>query len=108
MSVSMVASPRFEPANLSRTESGEERLALHKNHDGRAQAVRAMGGYGMTASGAKRSFVKSRLQLSGMNGHASLREWARPSVALLGRSSSSRRPDVVALQSAARSPSLRG
>jgi hypothetical protein len=25
MSVSVVASPRFEPANLSRTESGEER-----------------------------------------------------------------------------------
>jgi hypothetical protein len=39
MSVSVVASPRFEPANLSRTESGEERLALHKNHEGRAQAV---------------------------------------------------------------------
>jgi hypothetical protein len=30
MSVSVVASPRFEPANLSRTESGEERLALIK------------------------------------------------------------------------------
>src|SRR5260221_216441 len=26
MPVSVVASPRFEPANLSRTESGEERL----------------------------------------------------------------------------------
>src|ERR1700738_1465580 len=42
MSVSVVASPRFEPVNLSRTESGEERLALHKNHEGRAQAVAAM------------------------------------------------------------------
>jgi hypothetical protein len=37
---------------------------------------------------------KNRLQLCGMNGHASLREWARPSIALLGRSSSARRPDV--------------
>src|SRR5258707_7900208 len=51
MSVSVVASPRFEPANLSRTESGDERLALHKNHEGRAQAVAAMRGYGMTAVG---------------------------------------------------------
>jgi len=42
MSVSVVAGPRFEPANLSRTESGEERLALHKNHEGRAQAVGAI------------------------------------------------------------------
>jgi hypothetical protein len=58
MSVSVVASPRFEPANLSRTESGEERLALHKNHEGRAQAVRAMRGYGTTALGAKRTFGK--------------------------------------------------
>jgi len=55
MSVSVVASARFEPANLSRTESGEERLALHKNHEGWAQAVRAMGDYGMTAVGAKRT-----------------------------------------------------
>src|SRR4029077_7753682 len=43
MLVAVVASPRFEPANLSRTESGEERLTLHKNHEGRAQAARAMG-----------------------------------------------------------------
>jgi len=57
MSGSVVASPRFEPANLSRTESGEERLALHKNHEGRAQAVRAMRGYGTTAHGAKRPFA---------------------------------------------------
>jgi hypothetical protein len=35
MSVSVVASPRFEPANLSRAESGEEGLALHINHEGR-------------------------------------------------------------------------
>ena len=41
MSVSVVASPRVEPVNLSRTQSGEERLALHKNHEGRAQAVAA-------------------------------------------------------------------
>jgi hypothetical protein len=39
MSVSVVASSRFELANLSRTESGEERLALRKDHEGRAQAV---------------------------------------------------------------------
>jgi hypothetical protein len=32
--VSVVAIPRFEPENPSRTESGEERLALHKNHEG--------------------------------------------------------------------------
>src|SRR6202163_4068875 len=59
MSVSVVASPRFEPANPSRTESGEERLALHKNHEGRAQAVRAMRGYGTTAHGAKRPLAKA-------------------------------------------------
>src|ERR1700738_1359998 len=58
MSVSVVASPRFEPANPSRTESGEERLALHKNHEGRAQAVCAMRDYGTTAHGAKRSLVR--------------------------------------------------
>src|SRR4029077_8385029 len=52
---SVVASPRSEPANLTRTESGEERLALHKNHEGRAQVARAMGDYGMTAVGAKRT-----------------------------------------------------
>jgi len=34
VSVSVVAYPRFEPANLSRTESGEERPALHKNREG--------------------------------------------------------------------------
>jgi len=34
MSVSVVASPRFEPANPSRTEFGEERLALHKITNG--------------------------------------------------------------------------
>jgi hypothetical protein len=51
MSVSVVASPRFEPANRSRTVSGEERLAFHKNHEGLAQAVRAMSRYGMTAHG---------------------------------------------------------
>jgi hypothetical protein len=60
MSVSVVASPRFEPANLSRTESGEERLALHKNHEGRAQAVCAMRDYGTTAHGAKRPFMRKR------------------------------------------------
>src|SRR5260370_81200 len=49
MSGSMVAGPRFESANLGRTESGEERLALHKNHEGRAQAVAAIRGYGTTA-----------------------------------------------------------
>jgi hypothetical protein len=53
MSGSAVASPRFEPANLSRTESGEERLALHKNHEGQAQAVREMSDYGATASDAE-------------------------------------------------------
>jgi hypothetical protein len=37
MSVSVVASSRFEPPNLIPTESGEERLlALHKNHEWRA------------------------------------------------------------------------
>ena len=49
--------PRFEPANLSRTESGEKRPVLHKNHEGRSQAVRAMRGYGTTAHGAKRPFM---------------------------------------------------
>jgi hypothetical protein len=43
MSVSVVPGPRFEPANLSRTESGEARLALHKNREGRAQTVRGYG-----------------------------------------------------------------
>jgi hypothetical protein len=52
-SVPVVASPQFEPANLSRTESGVERLALHRNHEGRAQAVRIVSGYGMTTSGAE-------------------------------------------------------
>ena len=61
LSVSVVASPRFEPANLRRAESGEERLALHKNHEGRAQAVRAMRryGYGTTAHGAKRTSART-------------------------------------------------
>jgi hypothetical protein len=48
-----VTTPLLDPANLNRTESGEERLALHKNHEGWAQAVRAMGDYGMTAVGRK-------------------------------------------------------
>jgi len=48
--------PSRHPANLTRTESGEERLALHKNHEGWAQAVRAMRGYGATAHGAKPTF----------------------------------------------------
>jgi hypothetical protein len=34
MSGSVVANPRFERANPSRTESGEERLALQKNTKG--------------------------------------------------------------------------
>jgi hypothetical protein len=34
MSFSVVASPQFEPANLTRMEPGKERLALHKNHEG--------------------------------------------------------------------------
>src|SRR5258707_10735052 len=66
MSVSVVAGPRFEPANLSRTESGEERLALHKNHEGRAQAVAAMRGYGTTAHGAKRPFQTSAASDAGV------------------------------------------
>jgi hypothetical protein len=49
--------------------------------------------YGTTAAQSGHS-SKSRLQLCGMNGHARLREWARPSIALLGRSSSAGRPDV--------------
>src|SRR5271169_2582794 len=32
----------LNPRNLSRMESGEERLALHNNHEGPAQAVREM------------------------------------------------------------------
>jgi len=51
MSISVVASPRFdresEPNGIC-----EERLALHKNHEGRAQAVREMRVYGTTAHGA--------------------------------------------------------
>jgi hypothetical protein len=60
MSDSVAAGPQFEPAYLIRTESGEKRLALHKNHEERAQAVRAMRGCGMTAHGAKRPLTKER------------------------------------------------
>jgi hypothetical protein len=59
MSVSVVASSRFELANLTRTESGEERLPLHKNHEGRAQAVRAMKVHALLAqSGRKCGMVE--------------------------------------------------
>src|SRR3981081_3835886 len=82
MSGSMIAGPRFD-SRSERTESGEERLAFQKYHEGRAKAVRAMRGYGTTASSAERTspIRASCVGGDGLNRHAYVHRqklsWAR-------------------------------
>jgi hypothetical protein len=58
MSVSVVAIPRFEPANLSRAESGEERLALNKNHEGAGSSSSRNDRYGMNGRFWRKAAVR--------------------------------------------------